>query len=720
MKSTTQRESKRWTGSSTGVRTVSRCWIGVPALGLALLLIAVAGCKSQQPGAAVPGAEAQAEQSLPAVPPFSPSPAVQISDLYHLSSVSSVKLSPDGTRAAFDVQKRDRPGSPYSEVWTMELAAGQLSRVGEGSTPRWSPDGRRLGYLGRVGSGQSGIVISDDKGLELVAEVRSTNHPLPQVGERFAWSPDGRHIAFVSATDGPEPPMEADPIVITRYWYRPASSWPNRFNDNRRLHIFLVDVASRQVRQLTDGLFYEHSLSWSPDGKQLAFLSNHEPDPDFFFNYDIFLMDVGSGDVRQLTRTKNNEYGPLWSPDGRTIAYQGLKRPITSSETNSEDTHVWTIDVASGARRELGAGIDNRQGRPAWSPDGRWLYFTVQSRGSVGLYRLPAGGGKEERVLPADHVRGNVGSFDVGPEGVVAFSMATPGDMPQLFMRRGEGDAQLTQLNGQVLAGKTLGEVEAFTFNTFDGRPIEAFLTKPAGLQPGGRHPMIVMIHGGPHGQQGPSFNHKAQVYAARGWAALMVNYRGSTGYGQAFSDAIARDQNGGEAKDVLRAVDEALSRYPWIDATRLGVEGGSYGGQLTNWLVTQTDRFKAAVPWASISNLVSHNYMSVYHDYLEQEYGGRPHTGGIIDMLWERSAIRLANRVKTPVMLAHGDNDMLVNPAEIEQFYIALKDVGVETIMLRYPREGHGMRETGHVADFIERSIAWYEHHFAKAEGTN
>jgi dipeptidyl aminopeptidase/acylaminoacyl peptidase len=275
------------------------------------------------------------------------------------------------------------------------------------------------------------------------------------------------------------------------------------------------------------------------------------------------------------------------------------------------------------------------------------------------------------------------------------------------------GPIALTSLNRDLLGHKTIADVAALVFKARDGREIEAFLTKPGRLDAGGKHPMIVMIHGGPHGQQGPAFNHRAQAYASHGYAALMVNYRGSTGYGQAFSDAIARDQNGAEAQDVLSAVDAALAKYPWIDPSRLGVEGQSYGGQLTNWLVTQTERFKAAVPAASISNLVSHNYMSVYHDYLEQEYGTKPHLGGVVEMLWERSAIRFANRVKTPVMFVHGDNDQLVNPAEIEQFYTALKDVGVETLMVRYPREGHGMRENLHIADTIERSIAWYDRHF-------
>ncbi len=319
-------------------------------------------------------------------------------------------------------------------------------------------------------------------------------------------------------------------------------------------------------------------------------------------------------------------------------------------------------------------------------------------------------------MVPGESARGQVGSFVVAQDGSVAYAFTAPAGPAELMVTGPGGKATLTTLNEDVLGTKTIAEVEAFSFPVEAGLQAEAFLTKPATVDPTSRHPMIVMIHGGPHGQQGPGFNHRAQVYAARGYAALMVNYRGSTGYGQAFSNAIARDQNGAEARDVLAGVDAALSRHRWIDPNRLGVEGQSYCGQLSNWLVTQTPRFAAAVPAASISNLVSHNYMSVYHDYLEQEYDGKPHTGGIVEMLWERSAIRFANRVKTPVMFIHGDNDQLVNPAEIEQFYIALKDVGVETVMVRYPREGHGMRESKHIADTIERSIAWYERHFARA----
>jgi len=670
-------------------------------------------------GAAQKGDAGASAPPLSAVPPLSRGPQIDVADLFHLRAATDVQLSPDGSHAAFTVISNDRIGAPWSQIWIADLASGRATRwpgAAEGSNARWSKDGTRIAFIGPTANGGSGVLAgnADGSGVTPLADVMTSNSPLPQLGERLAWSPDGKSIAFVSAVPSTEPEMNGDPIVIGRYWYRPATSYPARFNDNRRLHLFIVDAASKRTRQLTTGRYDEHSVAWSPDGTEIAFLSDREPDPDMFFNYDVFLLNVASGAIRQLTQTKSNEYRPVWSPDGQSIAYEGLKRPLTSSETNSEDTHVWTIDVGTGARREVGAAVDNRQGAPQWSADGESLYATVQSQGSVELYAFSRLNGSAARVLSAGDVHGTISSFAAAKDGAIVYAMATPASPPELYLSRNGAAAEpITTLNRDALAGKSIADVDPVRFRSFDGQEIEAFLTRPRAADAAMKHPMIVMIHGGPHGQQGAAFNHRAQVYAGRGWAALMVNYRGSTGYGQKFSDAIARDQDGGEAKDVLAAVDAVLTKYPWIDRERLGVEGQSYGGQLTNWLVTQTPRFKAAIPAASISNLVSHNYMSVYHDYLQQEYGAKPHTGGIADMLWERSAIRFVNRVKTPVMFIHGDNDQLVNPAEIEQFFIALKDVGVETVMVRYPREGHGIRENGHVADIITRSIEWYRRHF-------
>jgi dipeptidyl aminopeptidase/acylaminoacyl peptidase len=640
-------------------------------------------------------------------------------DLYRLRSVGEVVISPDGARVAYTVEIRERPGHPYSQIHVLDLSGGRTIPLGaenaSAGAPRWSPDGKRIAYLGAVGE-QRGLVLTeaDGTGVSFLAPVQGTNHPLPSSGERIAWAPDGRQIAFVSAVPGPETEeASSDPVVIRRYLYKPtASEGLTRFNDNRRLHLFLVDLESKKVRQLTDGVFYEHSIDWSPAGDEILFVSNREPD-ERFFNYDIFAVKVADGAIRRLTTTESVEYRPRWSPDGKTIAYQGTKRGLTSSETTMEDTHIWLMNADGSGRREIGAAIDNRQGPPAWAPDGSAVYFTVQERGSNHLYRMTASGAAPEAVVGE---AGSVRSWSIGKGQALAYGFHSPSDLPQLYLRSGGSARQLTELNAEVLRGKQIAPVESLGFLSFDGREVEAFLTHPLGRTAGSRHPLVAMIKGGPHGQQGPDFNHKAQVYAARGFAVLMVNYRGSTGYGQGFTDAIFGDQNGGEAKDVLYGVEAALRRHAFLDRERLGVEGGSYGGQLTNWLITQTHRFRAAIPIAGIANLVSFNYMAYYHDYLAVEFGAFPHQEDLMDRLWQRSPLKHVARVKTPTLLVHGENDNDVPIAEAEQFYIALKDVGVETVMVRYPREGHGLRETQHLVDLIERSLAWYERHFAQA----
>ncbi len=555
---------------------------------------------------------------------------------------------------------------------------------------------------------------ADGSDGRVLAPVESTNHSLPSTGEHLTWSPDGKQIAFSSAVPGPESAeANGDPMVIRRYLYKPTASTGNtRFDDNRRVHVFVADIATRQVRQLTSGSYYEHSLDWSPAGDEILFVSNHEADPDRVFNYDVFAVRVAGGSIRRLTTTKSAEYRPRWSPDGSAIVYQGTKRDLTSSETTMEDTHTWLMDRQGANRRDVGAMIDNRQGAPEWSHDGQSLYFTVQDHGNLHLYRLSLKSTRAEPELVAGGP-GSVGAWSLSENGVLAYAYHTSADVAQLYVKNGATPKQLTNLNSAMLASKKIAPVEDFEFPSFDGLRVHAFLTKPVAIDANKKYPMIVVMHGGPHGQQGPAFNLKSQVYAGRGFATLMVNYRGSTGYGQKFADAIFRDQNGGEAKDVLAGVDAALKRYPWIDAARLGIEGGSYGGQLTNWLITQTRRFKAAIPVAGISNLITENYMSYYHDYLAVEFGAFPHENDLLDVLWQRSPLKHVASVKTPVMFIHGENDNDVPIAEAEQFYIALKDVGVETIMIRYPREGHGLRETKHVVDAMDRSLDWYSRHF-------
>jgi dipeptidyl aminopeptidase/acylaminoacyl peptidase len=644
----------------------------------------------------------------------------QSSDLYKLRSVSTVALSPDETRVAYMVVNRDRSGRPYSQVWVMELATGKAGRLGgekeSASNPVWSRDGQWLAFQGSDGN-SSGLIVAhpDGSARTFLAPMKGTNSPLPGQGENVTWSPDSKKIAFVSSTPGPETgEASGDPMVITRYLYKPtAGEGLSHFNDNRRLHIFIVDAGTRQVRQATDGTYNEHSIDWSPDAKEILFASNREPNSDEFFNYDLFALNVADGGVRRLTATESCEYAPRWSPDGTTIAFSGTRRGLTDRETTMEDTHIWLMNADGTDRREIGAAIDNRQSHPQWGKDSA-VYFTAQERGSVHLYRMRVPGGAPEMVV---NELGAVESWSVGKDGIVVYSYTSPGDMAELYLKSATGTRQLTDLNTEVMRGKALAEVEPLWFTSNDNRfEVEAFLTKPLGLTADSKHPLIVSIHGGPHGQNGPAFNFEAQVYAGRGWATLNVNYRGSTGYGQKFADAVFGDQDGNEGQDVLYGVSAAVRRNLWIDRDRMGIEGVSYGGQLSDWLITQTNEFKAAIPIAGISNLISYNYMTYYNQYEEMEFGQFLHQGNLMDTAWERSALKHVANVHTPTMLMHGENDPDVPIAEAEQYYIALKDVGVETVFVRYPREGHGLAETKHQVDRLDRSIAWYEKHFPPA----
>jgi dipeptidyl aminopeptidase/acylaminoacyl peptidase len=643
------------------------------------------------------------------------------SEYARMRSVEGVAFSPDGERIAYTVQRNDVSGRPQARLFILNVANGGSAAVGQekdtASNAVWSPDGRWVAFRGKSGEKDGLMVVGRDGGApRFLAPVQGTNSPLTYEGRAIAWSPDSKRLAYVSATPGPETEAASgDPVVITRYKYKP-DYWEGstRFNDNRRRHVFLVDLAGGEPKPLTSGIHEEHSIDWSPDGAEILCVSNREPDPDLFYNPDLFAIRVADGSLRRLTATESAEFMPRWSPDGRWIAFLGTRRGLTDLETDMEDTHVWLMSPDGSGRRELGSAVDNRQGTPVFAADGRAVYVPVQKRGDVHLYRLPVDASPPKRVVGDD---GRVGDFGLSRAGDLVYAFAGPRDLAQVFMQPSGGTARrLTELNAAALAGVEIAPVERLAFRSADFRfDVEAFLTLPAGRTPESRHPLIVMIHGGPHGQQGTAFDFKSQFYAARGWATLKVNYRGSTGYGQAFADAVFGDQNGQEAMDVLYGLSAALRRNPWIDRDRLGIEGGSYGGQLTCWIITQTGQFRAAIPLAPIVNNISYNYTTYYNMYEEMEWGMKPHQGDLTDRLWERSALKHVAKVRTPTMLVHGENDNDVPIGESEQFYVALKDVGVEAVMVRYPREGHGLAEPQHIVDLLERSAAWYERHFPR-----
>ena len=428
-------------------------------------------------------------------------------DYFRLQSIGEATISPDGTRIAYTITSHERPGRPFSRLWIMTVAGRNstpLSKDSEASSGAvWSPDGRWIAYE-KTETVRTGLFVAraDGTGSRRIADLEWTNSPIQDPGQKLAWSPDSRQIAYVSAVAGPETEEAGgDPVVIRRYTYKPDyAEGLTRLNDNRRLHLFVVDAAGGEATSLTEGVWSEHSIDWSPDSNEVLFVSNRESDPDRFLNHDLFAVSVSGGTVRRIMATESSEYRPRWSPDGKSIAYLGTRRGLTDLETTMEDTHVWLSGADGSGRRELGASIDNRQGAPAWSRDGKYLYCAVQERGNTHLYRLPLDGGKPEAMV-AD--RGSLGAWSLAADGTIAYAFRGPSDTEQLYLKRpGRPLEKLTDLNTPVLAAKQLAEVESLTFTSNDFKyDVEAFLTKPLGLIEGSHHPLITIIHGGPHAQ---------------------------------------------------------------------------------------------------------------------------------------------------------------------------------------------------------------------------
>ncbi|MEA2174337.1 MAG: hypothetical protein QOD00_1929 [Blastocatellia bacterium] len=691
-----------------------------------------------------------------------------VADTLRVAGVGDAQISPDGEWVVYTVSITDgnatrstlwlartnvvSPNRPATDsVRTLQL----LPDTFNAQAPRWSPDGRRIAFQGSQQQGpqqgQSGLwtISLDNRQLKFLTPVRSTNFFITYAGETFAWSPDSRRIAFINASeDDNETPQVAaavlsqpasDPRVIDRIQYKSRTS----FSDNARTHVWLVDVeAAERERpvQLTSGPFYDHALAWNPNGNEIAFLSNHETDPDANNNSDIFAVDL-SGHMRQLTDTRGCEYEPAWSPDGKWIAYTATKRDVTTIDSVAEDAHVWVIESRGGAGRELTAAQDRRARSPRWSPDSRSVFYLAGDRGQTLLYRVGAEGGPIRTIFDnAPRIAPGV-SGPVIPAGPIisprslfqmssfSLSVSGAGGLPSLAFTLSDAlhpaeiwtssltvnaalgrDAmrRISAHNDALLRSLILIEPEEINFRSFDGTNVQGWLMKPTGFRETQRFPLILSVHGGPHGMYGYAFNPTFQVYAARGYAVLYLNPRGSSGYGQRFSDGTLREWGGGDYQDLMRGVDEILRARSWIDAERLGVTGGSYGGFMTNWIVTQTTRFKAAVAAASVSNLISFYSTSLYQDLVHAEFGGVPWDD--YELLWRWSPLRYIKQAQTPLMLIHGEQDNDVHITQAEEMYMALKRRGVETVLVRYPREGHGFREPAHRVDALERTVGWFD----------
>jgi dipeptidyl aminopeptidase/acylaminoacyl peptidase len=541
--------------------------------------------------------------------------------------------------------------------------------------------------------------------MRRLADWPHSNAFISKAGEALSWSPDSQRIAFVAAArPKPKPGDNAsgDPVVVTRLQYKSRTA----LADNLHSHIFIVSIDDGKVRQLTDSNFDEHSIAWSPRGDEIAFICNRLPDPDSVLNYDIFTVEVDKGIEHRLTQTPGVEMWPSWSPDGGTLAYAATKRKLTTIDSVAEDAHIFVVDRLTLEAKEISGALDRRAGPPQWFADGNSVYFIAGDQGSTRLYRVGRDGGA---VTPLFVEASQLNSFSLAGQQLV-YTRSDESAPSELWAAQLDGSNRraLTSLNKAAIAELTLSKPEEIRFKSFDGTDIQGWLVRPTDLQPGKKCPMILSIHGGPHGMFGNGFNLQNQIWAALGYAVLYINPRGSSGYGQKFSDGCVGEWGGGDYQDLMKGVDVALAKYTFLDANRLGVTGGSYGGFMTNWVISQTDRFKAAVAVASVSNLISFYATSLYQDLVHAEFKGYPWDN--YELLWKYSPIHYVKSVTTPTMFIHGEQDNDVHITQAEEMYTAMRRHSIDAVLVRYPREGHGLREPLHRLDESQRVLAWFD----------
>jgi len=629
-----------------------------------------------------------------------------VNDVAKIRTISDVRISPDGSKVAFTVESMNLEANKQDrDIYLVSTSDGEpvnLTKDGGSSSPRWSPNGSKIAFMSSK-EGKTSIWLMDCGGenKRKITDFEVSNASLGPTGESLCWSPDGSMIAFLASLEPVD--RERKIKVIDRIMYKAFYG----YSDMRRRHIFVVSTLGYESpRQLTFGDYDEHSLCWSPDGREIAFISNRTGMDDFNMHTDLWVASVETGEIRRITSTKGAEYNPTWSPKGDKIAYTARTRANTSNESTPEDAHVWVVNADGTEPTDLIPKLDRTCTAPHWTADGRKILFTAPDQGRTMIYSVSP----EGEVAQLTTGSRTISLLSVAKEvDQIAYVSGDPINPGELYTMSLNGEERgLTDLNA-FLRDVCLSEPEEFWFESFDGIKIQGWLLKPKDFDPSKKYPALLSIKGGPAGMGGYAFNVYHQLPPAHGYVQFHINYRGSSGYGQAFSDASVGDMLGGDFRDNMAAVDYILKTRSYVDPERLGVWGGSYGGYLTNWTITQTDRFKAAVAISSISNLFTQWGASAIPLWLEVEIEGLPWDR--MDLMLKQSPIMEANKVKTPTLFLHGEMDFDTPIVEAEQMFMALKKYGVETTMVRYADDGHGIRmKPVNRLDALRRVIAWFD----------
>jgi dipeptidyl aminopeptidase/acylaminoacyl peptidase len=641
-------------------------------------------------------------------------------DLYQLTRASDPRISPDGNLVAYVVTRPDQDHSKWhSEIWLAATDGSQEPRrltdaIESSSRPRWCPDGHALAFVSSRPSTRekTGSESTPDRAQVYLlslngGEARQITSFHNGVSD-FSWSPDGTRLAVVSKI-GPRDVSGPGERSDTRHYVHPTFTVDGRgFLDDRREHIWVVTIATGVSQEITNGDDWDDTdPRWSPDSTQIAFYSDRGGrywEDISNSAADVWAVSVGGGNAVLIAKHATKAGGPLWSSDGKAIAYLEAER-----EDGPRKIVLAPISPTT-KTKELASDLDVSARDLMWANNGHDLYFLANERGEAHLFCLDVASARLSRITSGARF---VRQADVNPATGLVYTAGDDRHPPDLYSLRldGSGETQLGHSNDIFLRTLTLPPVERFSYKVDDGLQVDAFLIKPASFDTTKKYPLILYVHGGPESMFGMDWMMLPQVLAARGWWVLYINPRGSSGYGSKFVEAVVKEWGGKVYTDLMAGVDAALARNPSIDAERLGVMGCSFGGYMTNWIVSHTGRFKAAVPMCSISNYVSDE--GTRDDY----YGHAYDFGGDLyqnfDLYWKYSPIRYAMNVKTPTLILHGEQDYRVPLEQAEQWLRALHHFHVTSELVVFPREAHSgllIGEPKHVVETMQWQIYWFE----------